>query len=290
MEMLGTLGILARVPGFHGPGFYGPRSAGRGASRAGTAGRWLLALLLASSWLSRAEAAQPAAPPAVPPATTRLPAADPSQRGPGLSQRLPDPSKRPDVAPPGQPVSAQDIAFAADAIDYDTQADIVIATGNVHVSRNGDKLVADEVRWNRTTGKVTAKGNVVISSADGDKAYADEVDVSENLRDGVVENLLLVTQDGSRLAADKGQRQGSIYVLEHAAYTPCRVEDDDGCPKQPTWQIQADRVVYDSKRQWVHYTNARVKLFGLPVIPPARPAAFGGRRRRVRPARARCRL
>ncbi len=99
------------------------------------------------------------------------------------------------------------------------------------------------------------------------QGLCDEVEVSENLRDGIVENLLLVTRDGSRLAADKGQRQGAIYVLEHAAYSPCAVEDDNGCPRQPTWEILADRVVYDSTRQWVRYTNARVRLFGLPVIP-----------------------
>jgi len=250
------VGILATVPAISGAsgiaGSASPRAAGPRTASPRTVGRCLFALLLASSWLSPAQAAQ----------------ADPAQRGPVQQATTAQTDSKPaDVAPPGQPVAAQDIAFAADAIDYDTQADVVVATGNVHVSRNGDRLVADEVRWDRKTGRVMAKGNVLISSGDGDKGYADEVEVSDNLRDGVVENLLLVTKDGSRLAADKGERQGSIYVLDHAAYSPCRVENEDGCPKQPTWQIQADRVVYDSSREWVRYTNARVKLFGLPVIP-----------------------
>ncbi len=172
-----------------------------------------------------------------------------------------------DVAPPGQPVSAQDIIFSADTIEFDQDADTVVAKGNVRVSRNGDRLAADEVRWNRATGRVTANGNVVIASGSGERAYSDEVEVSENLRDGVVENLLLVTADGSRLAAEQGRREGNVYVLEHAAYTPCRVEDEHGCPKEPTWQIQAERVVYDSARKRVRYTGARVRLFGLPIIP-----------------------
>ncbi len=41
----------------------------------------------------------------------------------------------------------------------------------------------------------------------------------------------------------------------------------DGCPKEPTWQIQADQVVYDSARKRVRYTNAKVRLFGIAIIP-----------------------
>jgi LPS-assembly protein len=173
----------------------------------------------------------------------------------------------PDVAPPGQPVAASEVAFKAEQIDFDQEADVITATGRVEVQRGNERLIADSVRWDRKSGRVTASGNVVVSGGEGERAYVDEAEVSENLRDGIVENLLLVTQDGSRLAADKGRREGSVFVLDHAAYSPCRVEDDHGCPKEPSWQIQADRVVYDSARKRVRYTGARVKLFGLPVIP-----------------------
>lgn len=227
---MGTLGILGKAPVSSGC-----RSLRSGLRTA--VGPWLIVLLLAGAWTGRADAAEPAA-------------------APGR-----------DVAPPGQPVAAQDIAFEADSIEYEQDGDIVTAKGNVHVARNGDRLVADEVRWDRKSGKVTAKGDVVISSTDGDRAYTDEVEVTENLHDGVVENLLLVTTDGGRLAAAHGRRDGAVYVLDHASYSPCRVEDDDGCPKEPTWQIQADEVVYDSGRKRVRYRGAKVRIFGLPIIP-----------------------
>jgi len=198
--------------------------------------RWLPALLLAGVACPPLFAAQPEPPPA-------------------------------DVAPPGQPVAAQEVEFQADQIDFDQSEDVITASGNVQVRRGSDRLAADRVRWDRKTGRVTAAGNVVIAGADGERAYVDEVEVSENLRDGIVDNLLLVTADGSRLAAEHGEREGAVYVLDRAAYSPCRVEDEHGCPKEPSWQIQADRVIYDSARKRVRYTNARVRLFGLPLIP-----------------------
>jgi len=172
-----------------------------------------------------------------------------------------------DIAPPGQPLAAQEISFEADRIDYDQDRDIVTASGNVRAARQGVTLAADSVEWNRADGTVIARGDVVLVNENGDKAYADEMDVTESLRDGIINNLLIVTQNGNRLAAVKGERKGEIYVMEQAAYTPCRVEDDDGCPKDPTWQIQADRVVLDMASERVRYDGARVSLLGMPLIP-----------------------
>ncbi len=79
-------------------------------------------------------------------------------------------------------------------------------------------------------------------------------------------------------------------MLDHAAYSPCRVEDDHGCPKEPTWQIQADRVVYDSARKRVRYNNAKVRLFGLALIPLPGLQPYHRRRGCIGPARAGRRL
>ena len=68
--------------------------------------------------------------------------------------------------------------------------------------------------------------------------------------------------NGSRLAAIKGTRfdNGNIE-LENAAYTPCPVEDNEGCPKNPSWQVRAVRVLYDKAKNKVR-TRARIEIFG----------------------------
>src|SRR3546814_13963649 len=75
------------------------------------------------------------------------------------------------------------------------------------------------------------------------------------------------------LAAVKGTRfdNGNIE-LENAAYTPCPVEDDEGCPKNPSWQIRAVKVMYDRVENKVRYKGARVEIFGLPLIPLPGPS------------------
>ncbi|MBJ7438781.1 MAG: LPS-assembly protein LptD [Sphingopyxis sp.] len=178
----------------------------------------------------------------------------------------------PDVAPvttDAPAVAAEDqIGFAADNLNYDSDSEVVVAEGNVAMNREAISMRADKVTWNRKTGQVFAEGNVAIKSPEGDTAYGDRIELTDSLRDGVVENLLVVLDNGSRLAAIKGTRfaNGNIE-LENAAYTPCPVEDAEGCPKNPSWQIRAVRVTYDRAKNKIRYKGARVELFGLPLIP-----------------------
>jgi LPS-assembly protein len=173
-------------------------------------------------------------------------------------------------AEPAKAKQAEDpdnIAFSADVIEYDSPTDVVTARGNVIVSRDGYTLRADTVVWNRRSGAVTASGNIRSIGPRGDVAYGDSIEVTDSLKDGVVDNLLLVLKDGSRLAANTGTRTDGRLTLEQAAYTPCAVERPDGCPKEPSWQVKAAKVVYDPEKKRVKYTGARIELFGLPVIP-----------------------
>ena len=162
---------------------------------------------------------------------------------------------------------ADNIAFSSDVIDYDSLSDVVTAKGNVIVKREGYTLRADTVVWNRKSGEVTANGNIRSIGPRGDVAYGDSIILTDTLKDGVVENLLLVLKDGSRLAANRGTRTDGLLTLEQAAYTPCAVERPDGCPKDPSWQVKAAKVVYDPEKRRVNYTGARIELFGLPLIP-----------------------
>ncbi len=164
------------------------------------------------------------------------------------------------------PASDKEIAFAADDLIYDSNSDIVTARGKVQMLREGNRLRADEVVWNRKTGEVRASGNVSVTDPEGNVAYGDSIEVTDALKDGVVDNLLLVMAEGGRLVARRGEHSDALYRLHEAAYSPCPVEGADGCPKQPSWQIKAVEIRYDPATRRVHYRQARLELFGVPLL------------------------
>lgn len=175
-----------------------------------------------------------------------------------------------DLPPPSEtalPTDKNQIQFSADGITYDSENDIITASGDVRMYRQGDRLRADTIIWNRKTGLVTASGNIVVTNPGGDAAYGNTIELTDTLKDGVVENMLVVLDQGGRLAADRGSRKDGVITLDDAAYTPCNVVDSSNCPKQPSWKITALRVVYNPDRKRIYYEGARINVFGLASIP-----------------------
>jgi len=179
---------------------------------------------------------------------------------PALAQEAADP------APTSAMPDEAEIGFAADGLEYDTEADIVTAKGNVMMTREGNRLRADRIDWDRKPGRVTATGNVSVTNPGGDVAYGDAIELTETLKDGAVENLLIVMTDGGRLAANRGIRTNGTSILDRAVYSPCTVENSEGCPKNPSWKITAVRVVHDPVKNRIRYKNARLEIFGLPIV------------------------
>jgi len=169
---------------------------------------------------------------------------------------------------PGAPtiVAGDQVDFAADALTYDTNNDTVIATGNVRMNRGADNVRADYITWNRTSGQVRATGSVRVVNANGDIVYGDSIDLTDSLRDGVIDNLLLVLSDGGRLAAQRGTRANGVSTLDNAAYTPCPVIDEAGCPRKPSWRVTAVRIVHDPIRKRISFRGARLEMFGIPLF------------------------
>jgi len=158
------------------------------------------------------------------------------------------------------------IDFAADTLSYDTEADVITASGDVRMNREGSTLRADQVIWNRATGRVIASGKVEARNPEGDSAFGDRIELTDTLKDGVVDNILLVLARGGRIAARSGSRSAERTVLDHAVYSPCDVTDASGCPKEPLWQVKAVEVVHDPDRARIFYRNARLEILGTPIL------------------------
>jgi LPS-assembly protein len=162
------------------------------------------------------------------------------------------------------------VAFEADSVEYRFQnnQDVVIASGNVVLRQNQQSVRADTVTWDRDSGKIVADGNVRMVDQDGNQLFTVRVELTEELKAGAMQNLLIALREGGRLAAAKGERManGSI-LLTRAAYTGCEVENSDGCPKQPSWRVVASQVVYDPDAKRVRFKGARLELFSAIPVP-----------------------
>ncbi|MBO0749443.1 MAG: LPS-assembly protein LptD, partial [Porphyrobacter sp.] len=170
------------------------------------------------------------------------------------------------------------VAFEANQVEYNSDTDVVTASGDVILRSDDQSVRSDDVTWNRKTGQIVANGNVRIVDENGNQLFTDHVELTDELKAGAMTNLLLVLREGGRLAAAEGTRDanGNI-VLTRAAYSGCKVETAAGCPKTPSWRITAERVMYDQAMKKIRFRGAFFELFGMRVLPlPALALATGG--------------
>ncbi len=164
--------------------------------------------------------------------------------------------------------AAEELRFQADRVTYGSDADEVTATGNVVLRRAEQTVRADSVTWHRKTGVIDASGNIRFVDDAGNVLYTDKVELTDALKAGAIEDMLLVLRQGGRLAAKRGERGANgDLVLHDVAFSGCAVEDEAGCPKRPSWEVTAVQVTYDAADQRVRYKGALLRVFGVPLLP-----------------------
>jgi LPS-assembly protein len=183
-------------------------------------------------------------------------------------------------APPAPPANQDDqVSFEADGASYDNNSEQISVFGDVVMRRGEQSVRADKITWNRKSGQILAEGNIRYVDPDGNQLFTDRLELTDELKAGAMENMLLALREGGRLAANKGERLEDGKVLLHnAAYTACAVEDDRGCPQTPSWRITAKRVIYDPEKKSLRFEGARPEVFGIKLMPlPGLQIATDGR-------------
>jgi LPS-assembly protein len=149
---------------------------------------------------------------------------------------------------------------------FDQGRSVVTATGNVTVNQGAQTLSADKIIYNFADDLAYAEGDVILTDANGDSHSADVLELNDNMRAGIVDNLMSRLNDGSRLWAVKAIRESQQkHILKDARYTPCR-ECETNPDKTPAWALRASEVVHDKGQAMIHYDDVRFEAWGMPVF------------------------
>lgn len=163
-------------------------------------------------------------------------------------------------ADPSKPMLLQ-----ADTLVYDNQHNKVTASGNVEIYFNNYALTADKVIYDQAANTLAASGNVRIKEPNGSIITADQITLSDDLRDGFIGSLRVVTKDDVRIAASSATRQeGETTIFENGVFTPCKpCREHPESP--PFWRIRAERITHVQSESNVYFQNAFFDIYGVPV-------------------------
>ena len=157
------------------------------------------------------------------------------------------------------------VLFRANDLTYDQENGIVTARGNIEVSVGERILVADLVSFAQRTGVITASGNIAVVEPSGDVFFADEVKLTEDLREGVLSGFRALLGEQVRIAAAGAERHnGHMTTMARAVFTACKFCEEDRM-RAPLWQIKAYEVVHNENLKRIDYKDVVLEFFGIPV-------------------------
>ena len=158
-----------------------------------------------------------------------------------------------------------EMLLEADTLIYDNNDDTVTASGGVKIDYGGNKLVANQVTYDRRSRRLIASGDVQIVDPEGTTVYSETIDITDDFGDGFVNTLRVETVDKTYFAAESGERRGGfLTTFNNGVYTacePCEEQPD----KAPTWRIKAKKIIWNSKAKTVRFENSSFEFFGLPL-------------------------
>jgi LPS-assembly protein len=159
----------------------------------------------------------------------------------------------------------EQVLITADKVSADQKSGVVTASGHVEISQGERLLLADKVAYNQKTGVVSASGHVTLLEPTGEVLFADSVQLSDDMKNGVIHNLRILMTDNSRFAAAGGRRVGGVETeMNKAIYSPCELCKEHP-ERAPLWQLKAVKVVHNQKTKDVEYYDALLEMYGIPV-------------------------
>ena len=166
----------------------------------------------------------------------------------------------------GSTSNSAPVTFQADNVSYDKDRALITATGHVVAWQNGDVLMADKVTFDRNTDVAAAYGHVSLTQPDGEVLFARYAELTQGMKQGVLEGMRALLTQNARLAANGARRyEGKVNDLSRAVYTACNV-----CAQHPDqapfWQLRAYDATQDLEHKRIDYRDMYLDMLGVPVF------------------------
>ncbi len=152
-----------------------------------------------------------------------------------------------------------EIRILADRIEQVGEDGLLIATGNVEITRGASRLTADRVEYNRKTGEAVAAGRAIFYDGE-DRLLGDQIEYNLKTGTGVVHNASAFSDPYYRLTGERMERiDERVYGIRRGVFTTC-----EGDP--PAWAFHAEQATLHLD-DYVVGRNASFWVGRVPLIP-----------------------
>jgi LPS-assembly protein len=156
-------------------------------------------------------------------------------------------------------ISGNEVSVVADHFEQIGADNLLVATGNVEVTRGTGRLLADRVEINRESGDAVAVGRAIFYDGD-DRLTGQRIEYNIKTGTGVIYQGEVHAAPYYRLTGERLERVGdSVYQVRHGVFTTC--EDEP-----PSWSFHLGDGTADLE-DFVYGWHVSFWVKSIPVIP-----------------------
>ena len=161
--------------------------------------------------------------------------------------------------------NAKEILIYADSINYDEQENI-IAKGNAKIYKDNQLIISDLIIYKKNEKKILLPIDFTLKDNNNNYLSGSSGFFNENLDSGEFLDVKIKLNDGSRLIGNKGKREKHIDIITKGVYSPCKSRIKIGNFICPTWQLEAEKILHDSKNLFLYQKHSKMRLINTPAF------------------------
>jgi len=143
------------------------------------------------------------------------------------------------------------------------QAGELVASGAVTVWYEDRKVTASSITYASKNDKLIIRGPVRIIDNQSTMILADQAELSEDLKVGIIKSAKIILGYQVQIAAAKVLQKDARYSEAfNIAATSCHVCIN----KTPLWQIRARKIVQDKFEKQIYFEHAQLRVLDIPVF------------------------
>ncbi|MFN3250707.1 LPS-assembly protein LptD [Roseibium album] len=159
----------------------------------------------------------------------------------------------------------KELLLESSEVTYDFDNDVILATGSVQVYYDGNTVQAHQIVFDRKSGQLTAKGNVIFIESNGNVVRTSELTLSEDFAEGFARALQIDTTKRTRFLAEKARREGdNVTSIENGVYT-VYTKPTNPPDKPPLWRVRAEKIIHKQQEKIIRFENAAFEVYGKPI-------------------------
>lgn len=140
----------------------------------------------------------------------------------------------------------------------------LIASGSVEIWQGSVRLTASRVTFDPRRSQLAVEGPITISDGPDRLFLADQAEIGEGMRTGIITSARVVLNQQMQIAAQRiSQGADGVNTMEHVVASSCQV-----CATNPTplWEIRSARVIHDEAAGQLEFRRAQFRFAGVPVL------------------------